>query len=326
MKILIEGENLENYYAKVHEACRLGLRTMFNAKCYGKGYSQYDPQISSFIKIKELLFGDEALDLVLLTDCWNPRKLEKGLYYTDLNQLDCKKAIMLCDFWSEADCQRDKYVDFILENGIDYIFSYFRAPFHLWKELKIYNRLIWYPPCFSPHIFNDWGKVKRWDVGNLNAGILENNPFYPERFSIHQKMLGMKDISYYYDKHPGTGFCQTDTPLIGKSFSEAINECKIFITTGNLQYRNFGPKYVEIMASKACLFATEPLDAKIIGLEDGVNYVQITEDDVEDKVRYYLRHDEERNRIAECGYRFALERYCCYAQANFVLRQLEGKL
>ena len=114
--------------------------------------------------------------------------------------------------------------------------------------------------------------------------------------------------------------------MIGKSFSEAINECKIFITTGNLQYRNFGPKYVEIMASKACLFATEPLDAKIIGLEDGVNYVQITEDDVEDKVRYYLRHDEERNRIAECGYRFALERYCCYAQANFVLRQLEGKL
>lgn len=326
MKILIEGENLENYYAKVHEACKSGLRALFGAKCYGKGYSSFDPQIKSFLKMKELLFGNDSIDLVLLTGCWNPKELEKGLYYTDLDKLHCKKAIMLCDFWSEADCQRDKYVKFILEHDIDYIFSYFRAPFYLWKHLDIYNRLIWYPPCFDPHIFNDWGYEKRWDVGNLNAGIFENNPFYPERFLIHQKMLQMKDINYYYDKHPGTGFREPDTPLIGKSFSQAINQCKIFITTGNLEYRNFCPKYVEIMASKACMFATEPLDAEIIGLEDGVNYVRIDENNVQDKVRYYLRHEEERNQIAKCGYQFVLERYCCYAQANFVFRQLEEKL
>lgn len=326
MKILIEGENLENYFAKVHEACREGMRALFNAKCYGEGNQLYDPQLNSFVQIKELLFGDSEIDLILLTGCWDPKKLEDGLKYTDLDKLDCKKAIMLCDFWSEADCQKDKFVKFVLDNHIDFIFSYFRAPFHLWKDLEIYDRLIWYPPCFDPHIFNDWQYEKRWDVGNLNAGIFDENGFYPERFHIHQKLLQMKDINYYYDKHPGSGFLDPDTPLVGKNFSKAINQCKIFITTGSLQYKNFIPKYVEIMASKACLFATEPLDVSLIGLEDGMNYVKISEDDVEDKVRYYLKHEGEMNKIAENGYRFVLERYSCYAQAFFIFNQLEDRL
>lgn len=326
MNILIEGQNLENYYAKVHEACRTGLKALFNAKSYGEGYPLYDFDLKSFVEMKELLFGNKKLDLILLSGCWNAKELEKGLFYTDLNRLDCKKAIMLTDFWSEANGKTNDYEKFILDYDIDYIFTYFRAPFHLWKNLEIYDRLIWYPPCFDPNIFNDWGCEKRWDVGNLNAAALEYHPFYPERFAIHKKLLQMNGIKYYYEKHPGTGILNPNTPLIGKSFSEAINQCKIFVTTGNLQYRNFTPKYIEIMASKACLFATEPLDAEVIGLEDGVNYVRISVDDVQDKVRYYLAHEEELNRIAENGYRFALNRYSCYAQANFVFGQLVDKL
>lgn len=326
MNILIEGKNLKDYYAKVHEACRTGLKALFNAKSYGEGYPLYDPNLKSFVEMKKALFGDQKLNLIILSGCWNARELEKGIFYKELNGLNCKKAIMLTDFWSEAGGKTDDYEKFILNNDIDYIFSYFRAPFHLWKDLEIYDRLIWYPPCFDPHVFNDWNIEKRWDVGNLNAAALEYHPFYPERYAIHQKLVEMNDISYYYEKHPGTGMLDPNTPLIGKSFSEAINQCKIFITTGSLQYRNFTPKYIEIMASKACLFATEPLDAEVIGLEDGVNYVRISVDDVQDKVRYYLAHEEELNKIAENGYRFVLERYSCYAQANFVFHQLVDRL
>lgn len=321
MKILIEGSNLENYYAKVHEACKQGLRALFDARCYGEGYPFYDPQITSFVEMKEIMFGKEDIDLILLTGCWDSSDLGKGLKYQDLDKLNCKKAIRLYDFWKEADCQKGLYNHFIIKNHIDYILPYFRAPFYLWKDLEIFDRLVWYPPCFDPLIFNDWGYEKIWDVGNLNAGSLNRNNFYPERYSIHQKLLEMKDIKYFYAKHPGTGFLPADTPLIGKRFSEAINRCKIFVTTGNLQYRNFAPKYVEAMASRACLFANEPMDAELIGLVDGYNYVKIDESNVQSKVEYYLSHEEERAKIATEGYKLVFEKYSCYAQANYVINQ-----
>lgn len=321
MKILIEGSNLENYFARVHEACKTGLKALFDARCYGEGYPLYDPQITSFVDMKETMFGSEDIDLILLTGCWDISDLASGFKYRDLDKLNCKKAIRLYDFWKEADCQKEIYNQFIIENHIDYILPYFRAPFYLWKDLEIYDRLVWYPPCFDPHIFNDWGYEKIWDVGNLNAGSLNKGAFYPERYNIHQKLLEMKSIKYFYTKHPGTGILPADTPLIGKSFSEAINRCKIFITTGNLQYRNFAPKYVEAMASKTCLFANEPMDAELIGLVDGYNYVKIDENNVQSKVEYYLSHEDERRKIATEGYKLVFEKYNCYAQANFVINQ-----
>lgn len=322
MKIIIEGRNCENYYAKVHEAYRTGLRSLFDARCYGIGYPKYDESIKSFVDIKDILFGKENIDLILLSDCWDPRKLDDNFIYSDLEKLNCKKAIMLCDFWSEADCQLDEYIDFIERNQIDYILSYFRAPFHLWENTTIYEKLIWFPPSFDPKIFNKWNIKKRWEVGNLNASIFSKDKFYPERYEMHQILSGMEDISYLTAAHPGTGFLPYNTPLIGKSFSMAISSCKIFVTSGNLQYKNFSPKYVEIMASGTCLLAYEPMDADIVGLVDGKNYVKITVNNLEEKVRYYLSHDEEREQIALNGYSFVLKYYNCYNRAAQLFDQL----
>lgn len=264
----------------------------------------------------------EKIDLLILTNCWEADGLHKGLRYSGIHSLDCKKAIILADFWSEAEEQRESYIRFITDNGIDFIFTYFQKPFYLWKDLEIRNRLIWFPVCFDPQIFNDWSQKKEWDVGNLNAGIFQNNSFYPERYAIHQKILHLDGIRYLYAKHPGTGILPADTPLVGKNFSMAINQCRLFVTTGSLRYRNFAPKYIEIMASKSCLFANEPLDADRIGLADGYNYVKIDETNVISKIEYYLEHEKEAEAIAENGYHFAIKNFSCYQQAAFVYGQL----
>lgn len=321
MNVLIEGKNLENYYAKVHFAWRKGWESIFNAKCYGEGYAGYDRNIESFVEIKKLLFGDAKLDLLILQSCWNRRDFNEPFRYKEIEKLSCKKAILLADFWSEAEHNREGFFEFIEKNKIDYVFTYFRAPFELWKDLPIHNKLIWFPVCIDPKIFNDWGIEKKYDVGNLNADIYKPTKFYPERYMMHQKLLNM-DIKYLHEKHPGTGMLEPDTPLIGKHFSQAIGSCKIFVTSGNLTYKNFAPKFVEILASKTCLFSNEPLDVEVLGLIDGVNYVSVTEENFEDKIKYYLEHDAEREQIAINGYCLALEKYSCYAQPMYVYKQL----
>lgn len=331
MNILIEGKNLDNYYAKVHVAWRKGLSQMFGAKCYGRGYENYSEAIETFEQMKEAVFQGGKLDLLILTDCWDPLNLTDGFRYRGIEELDCKKAIMLCDFWSEAEANRAEYFNFIESNGIDFILTFFRMPFYLWKDFDISKKLIWFPVCFDPDIFNDWGQEKVWEVGNLNAGAYSANDFYPERYQMHRNLLGMEDvqngkIKYFYAKHPGSGMLPADTPLIGKDFSEKMGACKIFVTSGSLQYRNFNPKYVEAMASKTCLFANEPLDADLIGLADGVNYVKIDEGNFVSKINYYLEHEDERACIAENGYLFVMERYSCYAQAVYVYKQLAEKM
>lgn len=326
MNILIEGENQKNYYAKLHEAYRTGLRRTFNVKFWGKGYEEYDESVKSFVRIKEKLFGDEQIDFLPLTDCYDPQNYAKGISYCDLDKINCKKIIMLCDFWSEASCKFSEYEEFIESLKIDYIFSFFRYPLNAWKKSKIYNKLIWFPPSFDPLIFNDWKKEKIWDVGNLNASIRTFDKFYPERYNMHMILSGMEDIKYFTARHPGSGMKAPNTPLIGKSFSEAINSCKLFVTSGNLIYRNYTPKYVEIMASKTCLLAFEPMDSELIGLVDGINYVKIDEHNLEEKVRYYINHDQERERIAENGYQFVLNNYSCYALALRIYTELRMRL
>lgn len=327
MKIMFVGKNLENYYAKEHESFRNGLKALFDTRCYGEGYSNYDEQIRTFTQMKDKVFPNEEIDLIILfpvLGSFNPHHIEEGLIYEGLNQLKCKKAIMLCDFWSEAEIHRDEYFRFVKKNNIDYVLSLFRAPFHLWKGTDIYDRLIFAPTCFDPKLFNDWGG-KIYDVGNLNAGIFGNNKFYPERAAFHKKLLEMDDIHYFYAKHPGSGMHQPGTPLIGKNFSIAINQCKIFVTSGNLDYRNFACKHAEILASNSLLMTNEPMDAEMLGLIDGVNYVSINETNIQEKVRYYLEHEDERLLIAQRGYTLAMERYTSFAVAAYVIRQLLAK-
>ena len=56
MRILIEGSNWENYYAKVHESFKNGLKALFDARCYGEGHPNFDKNRQSILDIKEVVF------------------------------------------------------------------------------------------------------------------------------------------------------------------------------------------------------------------------------------------------------------------------------
>lgn len=312
MKILIEGENLAGYLAKCHEAFRTGVAALHQAKFFGKGYETFSRFSKSYQDIVKKTYGEEPFD-ILIASSFNPRTPNKDFDYSGISSIEAKKAIFLCDYWSEAEPHFDEYVDFILRNKIDFIFSLFPQPLNNWGGSPIADRLIYMPPTFDPSIFKDWSIEKRYDVGFLADGTVARSSFYPERYEIHQK-LASADFEYLWASHPGWGYHKKDAPLVGVNFSKAINSCRMFVTTGGI-YKNPQPKIFEILASKALLLSDEPINETDLGLVDGVNYIKISADNILDKVHYFKRNPDELNSIAEAGYRLALSKHSCYARA-----------
>jgi spore maturation protein CgeB len=127
-------------------------------------------------------------------------------------------------------------------------------------------------------------------------------------------LLQKTGIRYLWAEHPGFQIFKETHPLVGENFSRAMNSCRIFVTTGS-QYRNPHAKYVESMASRTMLLADEPLGAAELRLENGVNYVKMTEETIFDLLDYYLSRPRLCEEIAEQGYRTALKHHTCHARA-----------
>ncbi len=312
MRILIEGASYADYLAKCHEAFRSGLRATFDTRLFGRGYPAYTPRCKTYAQIIQHVFPDAPPD-VIVGGPYSPADLD-GLKYAGLATVPALRVFLLSDYWDINDFHLAALLRFIHEHKFDLICSYFPQPLDMWRHTPIGHRLVFLPPCFDPAIFNDWQMPRIYDVAFLASGTVTYSPHYPERYRLHQQLLQRKDLHYLYAAHPGWQRHRNAHPLVGKNFSRAINSSKIFITTSGI-YRNPQQKIFEALASNVLLLAEEPLGADCIGLEDGVNYVKITEDDMMDKIDYYLAHPDLRARIAEAGYQWAMRRHSCYVRA-----------
>lgn len=312
MRVAIEGCCLRRYIAKCHEAFRTGLRAMFDTRLFGKGYPGYRPWVRTYSQIIDRLFPECRPD-ILIADSYFPYD-KNGFKYSGMAELNAPTTFILGDYWDIVDKQRDDFVRFVEDNRISYVLTYFPQPLDTLADTSLAGRLIYIPPCFDPAIFNDWQMAKQYDVGFLAAGTTDRHDFYPERFSIHHKLLKQANINYLWSHHPGWGQFSTKHPSVGQGFSKKINSCKMFVTTGGI-FRNAHAKYVEILASRTLLLADEPIGWEHIGLQDGFNYVKISEEDVLDKIHYYLSRPEEAEEIATNGYATALKRHSCYQRA-----------
>jgi spore maturation protein CgeB len=258
------------------------------------------------------VFPDAPPDIIIAAHGY-PYNLH-GFKYSGIADVHVPKAIILSDYWDLAENHFEGFVTFVQESEINFILSYFLQPLEIWGATPIADRFIYLPPSFDPQMFNDWQMDKSYDVGFLAAGTTEYSPFYPERFKIHQKLLKNTRIKYLAAKHPGWGRHKDKTPLVGRNFSKAINSCKIFITTGG-KYRNAQQKIFEALASRTLLMMDEAIGLDRLSLEENVHFVKISEDDVLDKIDYYLSHSALCDSIAEAGYRLALRRHSCYVRA-----------
>jgi len=161
-------------------------------------------------------------------------------------------------------------------------------------ELK--DKFRWLPFSINPGIFKNWQLQKNIDF--LLMGRLAGT-WYPFRNKVLKAMGDME--GFVYHEHPRDGKPKEEEIFTGEKYAREINRAKIFFTCGT-EFNYPVVKYFEVPACNTLLIAKGNKDLKELGFVNGKNFVECTDDNFYDLAMYYLKNEEERNRIARNGY------------------------
>lgn len=170
-------------------------------------------------------------------------------------------------------------------------------------------------------------KAAYWQIGfepdGAGHGPDENTPrhhvlFLANSYSKERQKLvrGLKKLSRVDFGLYGQGW--PDGWARGENLYNFTEACKLYraakISIGDSQWPESGfvsNRVMQALAAGGAALAHQWFRGmEHLGLEDGVNVIVWRElGDLEEKVRHYLDHEDERRRIAEAGERLALERH-----------------
>lgn len=194
-------------------------------------------------------------------------------------------------------------------------------------------------PCINPRIYKPTPGKKEFDVAFLGNIV---PPHYPLRHRMWKELRPLAGKERWklliQISPPGLALDKKISRLktehlVGEKYADALGRSKIFLF-GTSIYRYPLMKFYEGMACGACVMADIPLSAEGLHLIPGQNFVDIDvpdwvinrtsdNDDWREKLRYYLRHDDEREEIAQRGYEMVMKYHTAEVRAMQLVRFLE---
>jgi len=115
--------------------------------------------------------------------------------------------------------------------------------------------------------------------------------------------------------------------VLFEEYVKKINESKIFVTY-NTNEAELSGKYTEVMACGTFLLTNKPEDLSRLGYKNKQHLVLYKDDfsDLEDKIKYFLKHENEREEIAKNGMEFVRKNHSSEVRvkefAEIVMRYL----
>lgn len=347
MKILFITRNYFDYMDQTCWASWVSVLTRkADVKFHGPNFPAFKDRVT-FESVIRQHYGDDEPDVILWysytgnytrvdePDIPKVNFIQNGKAYLNppyvynwINRL--KFDLVLFRFWSATKSlewrKRLKANDYSIEQWVMYdIMEEYR------KNLSC--PMVSFPHCINPEMFKDYGYEKSYDLFLLQT---RSHGFYPIRNFIFKligrygvpELRGVKvfapphlpyheRISEIYEQQKKRG-C-----VYGADLAKAMNRCKIAVTDGSM----FGvavPRFYEAMATKCLILAPLPDDAEDLHFIDGYNIVDVNEDNLKEKLIYYLKHDDERERIVRNAYKTVMTHHTGEVRVNQLLRILEG--
>lgn len=240
---------------------------------------------------------------------------------TGLNDIDIPKGCVVIDIHYFPYVRRQYFED----NKIDLIFSLTKSPFL--KTFPDYReKMRWWPFSINPGIFKDWQLEKEIDyllMGQVYdpCGTNKTNTQkgrYPFREEVLKKMRGIE--GFVYHAHPGHD--APSTALLNEKYAQELNRSKIFFTCGG-QYKYPVLKYFEALACRTLLLAEPVQDILDLGFKDCLHFVACDLSNFQEKARYYLDHEKERQLITDHGYELIHKQHTNDARAKQLVHYIE---
>ena len=235
----------------------------------------------------------------------------------EIDSLACGKYV-LCDdlHGGEEHSRHDKLVAFSMCNTILSTYGYVFDQYY--PELSNTRRIVWLPHSASPDFLLAYNAQPENKIF-LSGAV---NDYYPLRLRVK----ALYDSGVYpivIHSHPGHR-CDFDYEIdtsVGRGYAKRINNYRVAFTDAS-KYKYAVAKYFEIPATGALLLADRAVSGPLrsIGFIEGVHYVGISNEDLEEKIAYVLdetNHDE-LDEVRRNGQKFVWQKHKTTDRARLI--------
>ena len=292
MRILLLNPNYISRRNWGHQLFKNEFGRQHDVTYYGSGYKGFKNNLNVSQILKRL---NKPFDIILIYESKYSRK------FTGLGEIkSIPKVLIQIDYAigipNYKGFANTKTINSLIrENKPDLIFATSMSNVNAMKKNFGMDKVFLLP--FSVDL-NTYKNMKLKRIIDAMAVYSTRSYIYPSRTKVQKliKKMGIK--------------CFT-RGVIHNQYVKKLNESKMFIISNNINKR-LSMKYTEAMACGAFVLADEPEDLDIQGFKRDKHLVLYKGmDDLKDKIRYYLKNNQERNEIAKSGMEFVRKNHSC---------------
>ena len=302
MKILFLA-NRETYLTKMSRVRFHGIRALekiADVRYWGLNWPNYNEKLTVQENLDNM---QETFDICI---AYKPLELKN---FKDINIPKCIRYNEMYDIrWTLRE---------IKESGASLVICHHLNDCEKYQKMNIPGiKFVYVGHCAEKTIFKNYNIPKEYDI--LIAGCI--SPHYPLRNKFLRLLPKLRE-KYSCHQHPHPGYDLTDahTDRYLKEMALAINKARITLTDTGLPRSRYG-KYIEIpMCETSAICGDLPDDNA-----DDYSYVievtnSMTEQEIFDKISYYLDNENKRLEKVQKGIEFANN----YTQEHYAERLLK---
>ena len=298
MKCLLLSPNQIGRYNWGHQLFRNEIGKQIDVDYYGAGFPNFNPKWN----VKEIIDFTGKPDFIL-TYGWRYSKDFEGL-----GDIDIPKVHITVDYGRPQGIPKQN--KFFKQNKYDVVFAITLNAWRLLTKNKVCNIIHMLPFSVDCNTYKPTNIKKR---NQILAAFTARSDIYPNRTKVQRAAKQ-------------TGFPVITKRVIQERLIRAINTSKITLTSNNI-FKSFSMRYTETMACGGFLMADEPEDMGYLGYVNKRHFVIYNGlNDLKDKIRYYMRNDTEREKIAKQGMEFVREFHSCEKRVKVMLEILKKEL
>jgi hypothetical protein len=288
MRILLLSPNQIKRYNWGHQLFRNEIGQQNKVMYYGQGYPHFNKNwsVKDIIKKK---YGKSFPDLII-TYGWRYSKDFQGLGEID----NVPKVHITVDYGRPKGIPVQN--KFFKRNKYDLVFGITTNAIRLLKQNKVCDKIEILPFSVDINKYKKSPHIKR--ENKILTAYSDRTDVYPHRKRARAELKK-------------AGFRVLQNRIIHQALINAINRCKITVTSNNI-FHSLSLRYTETLACGGFLLADRPEDLGLLGFEDGKHLVIYNDmKDLVEKARYYMKNDTEREKIAKRGMNFVRENHSC---------------